>query len=195
MKVIQFGPLGQAIAAAFNLKGKVTPALDETIVGTYEPIHFESSPYRTPNGFYAGFITKAAVVGAYSYLGVEPAEGFALVVRALYLYNAAGAVTHYNIGFRKPAYTFLNYGYTGLLAADNATREQISSRSFTADQVGGNVLRTVSYAVPALESILLTFPQPHIVALGGVFNGVIVRPSVQNLEISGGFVGDEYRLP
>jgi hypothetical protein len=198
MKLIQRGPLGQAIANMFGLKGGVSPMLDEQIVGTYEPSKIESSPWRLPEGFATGTLLRTSLVGEYSYVGVQPANARQIVVvRQIIVPNVTGGAITWLVGFKRPAHT-LNNVATLIPMPMHRPMAGASCQSFSATQVAGQHTSVIGYfrqATNALDFWEPPVPMACSTAPGWPFDAITVRSAAQNQQLIAGFIGDVYELP
>lgn len=193
MKDIQRGEYGEAIAAAFNVKGAVAPKLDEQQVGTYETVRIDASPWRIPQGICTGIVTKVAVVGQYSYCGLVPAPNTIVSVKRVLLDNDTAGTSYFIIGLLRPSYTLTTIATVAAIALNRNTLWS-GARSFTAEQVGGNIDQMMTYQLAANSSVILDFGSPIIFGPGAAHDRMCVRSETQNEVMRAGFVADEYYI-
>lgn len=199
MKQIQRGKLGEFIAAAFGLRGRSSPMLDEQIVGTYEPDVMDRGPWRQPVACATGVLLKASVVGNIGVIGVRPNDNTSIVVlREVLVPNLTGGAITWVFGRRRPTYN--------PLAVVNTVFTQMLHRP----GVGGPCEAYTGHdPAPQQTSIIGYWQQPVNVfdrwqpnvpiacsrLPGWDYDEITIQASAANTQIVAGFIVDVYQAP
>lgn len=201
MKPIQKGRVGQVLAEEFGLKGRTSPQIDEVVVPTTTLIDIPNTPNRIPNSV-IGVTSKLAVVGEFSFVGIDCAPGKLLICRGIIIRNIAGGNIGLNIRLDDPALSLVRV---------TTQASYVSGRAVTSPHTIFNTsnalaIGTLIASVSTLTSTSLHWKPSIPIVLSGpqgrvwpspatVPSGIMVVPTANNTAVQASFECDEYDLP
>lgn len=194
-KTIQRGDVGEAVAGAFGVKGRVAPVLDETVALTSHLLDIERSPYRIPSAC-ASWWSQAAVVANYAYVFVTPPVNALLVIWAVNVTRAAAGAVRVNLLGWDPAPGWTVLGSAQISSLQYNRGRYVAAQIHTAQHTLSLGDEVAVVEVPADTTWRQVFPVPIVLGRQPGGPGILaVRSGLVNEYVAASFEGDIYRMP